>query len=71
MAGELDALTAQVAKNAEVDQSAITLLRGIKAKLDDAIASGDPARVQALADSLGASTDELAAAVIENTPAET
>lgn len=48
--------------------SAITLLQGLKAQLDAAIASGDPAAVQAVADNLGAETDKLAAAVAANTP---
>ena len=69
MAGELDALRAQVARNGEVDASAIVLLRGIKAALDAAIAAGDPAALTALSASLGQSTDALAAAVSENTPA--
>lgn len=69
MAGELDALKAQVQRNADVEESAIVLLQGIKAKLDAAIAAGDPAAIQALADSLGAETDKLAAAVVANTPA--
>jgi hypothetical protein len=67
MAGELDALRAQVARNTEVDASAIVLLRGIKAALDAAIAAGDPAALTELSNSLGASTDQLAAAVAENT----
>ena len=63
----LDALTAQVAKNTEVDESAIVLLQGLKAKLDEAITSGDPAAIQALSDQLGASTQKLADAVAANT----
>jgi uncharacterized small protein (DUF1192 family) len=69
MAGELDALRAQVARNTDVDSAAVALLRGIKAKLDAAIAAGDPAALQALSDTLGSSTDSLAAAITENTPA--
>jgi hypothetical protein len=69
MAGELDALRVQVSRNAEVDASAIVLLRGIKAALDAAIAAGDPAALTELSNSLGASTDALAQAVTENTPA--
>lgn len=64
----LDSLTAAVAKNDEVINSAVTLLQGLKAKLDEAIASGDPAKVQALSDSLGADTQQLADAVAANTP---
>jgi len=69
MAGELDALKAQVARNTEVEESAILLLNGLKEKLDAAIAAGDPAALQALSDALGAETDKLAAAVAANTPA--
>lgn len=69
MAGELDALKAAVAHNTDVEESAIALLQGLKAKLDAAIAAGDPAALQALSDTLGAETDKLAAAVTANTPA--
>lgn len=67
----LDNLRAQVERNTSVTDSAITLLQGLKAQLDNAIASGDPAAVQAVADNLGAETDKLAAAVTANTPAAT
>ncbi len=63
----LDDLKAQVARVKDVDDSAVALLKGLKAKLDAAIASGDPAAVQALSDELGKDTDGLAAAVSENT----
>jgi uncharacterized alpha-E superfamily protein len=69
MANELDDLKAAVAKDTEVDQSAITLLNGLKAKLDAAIASGDPAQLTALSAQLGTNTDALAAAIAANTPA--
>lgn len=69
MAGELDALTAQVARNTDVETSAIVLLNGIKAQLDAAILSGDPTKLTALAATLGTSADALAAAVVANTPA--
>lgn len=70
MGQELDDLKAAVAKDTEVDQSAITLLNGLKQKLDDAIASGDPAALQALSDQLGSNAQALADAVTANTPAE-
>lgn len=70
MAGELDNLKAQVAKNTDVIGSAKTLIVGIKAKLDAAIASGDPAQLQALSDQLAADDQGLADAVAANTPAE-
>jgi hypothetical protein len=70
MAGELEALRTEVQNNANVTQSAITLLQGLKAQLDSAIASGDMSQVQALSDQLGASDVNLAAAVTANTPQE-
>jgi ATP/maltotriose-dependent transcriptional regulator MalT len=65
----IDNLRAQVERNNSVTESAITLLQGIKTQLDNAIASGDPAAIQALSDTLGTETDKLAAAVVANTPA--
>jgi len=69
MAGELDALTAQVTKNTDVEASAVVLIQGIAQKLADAIASGDPAKLTALQGQLSTSADALAAAVAANTPA--
>ena len=65
---ELDELKAEVARNTTVDASAIALLKGIKAKLD--AAGTDPVALKELRDSLARDTDALAAAVVENTPAE-
>lgn len=64
-------LTAKVAANTTVEQSAVTLIQGLKAQLD-ALANQDtidPADVKALADKLGTDDDSLAAAVTANTPA--
>lgn len=70
MASTLDSLTAAVARNTDVTGSAVTLLQGLKTKLDELIAAGsNPAALQALADSLGADTQKLADAVVVNTPA--
>lgn len=69
MAGELDALKAAVQRNSDVEDSAIVLLKGLKDALDAAIASGDPAALTALSDSIGSKADELGAAVVANTPA--
>ena len=69
MANELDDLKAAVANNTSVIGSAITLLQGLKAKLDAAIASGNPAALTALSAELGAQDTALAAAVTANTPA--
>lgn len=67
MAGELDTLTAQVARNTDVIQSALTLIKGLKAALD--AAGTDPAKLAALSSTLSQQDDALAAAVAENTPA--
>lgn len=67
LSAQLDALAAAVAKNAEVDASAITLIKGIAAAL--VAAKDDPAKVQALADELVQKNAALAQAVVENTPA--
>lgn len=66
---ELDDLKAAVAKNTDVEESAIVLLNGLKVKLDAAIAAGDPAALKALSDELGSETGRLADAVTANTPA--
>ena len=70
VAGELQALQANVAKNTDVVESAIVLLGNIKTLLDAAIASGDPKALQALSDTLGAENQKLADAIAENTPVE-
>lgn len=62
-------LRAKVAEQTSVINSAVELLRGLKAKLDEAIATGDPAALQALSDEIGANTTTLSTAVVENTPA--
>lgn len=70
MSAQIDELTAKVAANTDVIESAITLIEGIKAALDAAIANSfDPVAIQALSDQLGAEDDKLAAAVAANTPA--
>ncbi len=69
LAQELETLKQQVAANTTVIGSAKDLLVGLKKKLDDAIASGDPAQLTALSDELKTQDDALAAAVVANTPA--
>lgn len=69
MSTVLDELKAAVAQSETVTQSAIVLLQGLKQKLDDAIASGDPAQLQALSAEIGQNTQALADAVTANTPA--
>jgi hypothetical protein len=66
MAASLASLQAQVQKTTDVEASAILLIQGIAAQL--AAAKEDPAAIQALADSLKAKTDDLAAAIVANTP---
>ena len=68
MSQAMDDLEAQVAANADVVSSAVTLIQGIAAQL--AAAGTDPAKLKALQDSLKSSDDALAAAVAANTPAE-
>ena len=65
----IDDLRARVEANRSVVDSAVTLLAGLKKALDDAIASGDPAALQAISDDLANETSSLAAAVAANTPA--
>jgi len=67
MALDLSALEAEVARDQTVNASAITLLSSLAAQLE--ALKNDPAAIQALADSLKASQDALAAAVVANTPA--
>lgn len=69
MAGELDALEAQVAQENTVIDSAITLLSQLHTMLQDAINSGNPARIQAVVDEIAAKQQALADAVTANTPA--
>ncbi len=66
VAGELAALQVEVAENKSVMESAVLLLQGLKAALDDA--GTDPAALAALSAELDANTNALAAAVTTNTP---
>jgi hypothetical protein len=65
---QLDALTAEVTRNTEVDAGAIALINGLAAKIVEL--KNDPVALQALADSMKSSSDALAAAVSANTPSE-
>ena len=67
----LENLTREVSEATTVQKAAAALLASLKARLDEAIATGDMTRVQALADELDASSNDLAAAVAANTPADT
>lgn len=67
MAGELDALTAQVTANTDAEAGAILVLNDLHARL---VAAGtDPTKLAALTASLSTSKDALAAAIVANTPA--
>ena len=63
----LDDLTAQVAANRTISQSALTLINGIADRIT--AAGTDPAALAALTASLKSDDDALAAAVAANTPA--
>lgn len=69
MTKALDDLTAAVAAESTVVDSAIALLQGLKAQLD--AAGTDPAALKALSDSIAAKTAQLSQAVVDNTPAAT
>lgn len=72
MALDLSVLTAEVARNRSVDGSAAALIRGIVQRIADAIAADDltdTTNLNALMADLSSSTDDLSAAVSENTPA--
>lgn len=67
LSAELDALTAQVKANTDVEASAVILIQGLAAKIT--AAATDPVALKALASSLNAEAVTLAAAVAANTPA--
>lgn len=65
MAGELENLQREVAETAGVVDSAIVFIKGLKDKLDEAIAAGNPEALAALSAELDAKQAELAAAIAE------
>jgi hypothetical protein len=73
----LDALAAAVARETDVDASAVALINGfaarVQAAVDAAVANGataaELAPVQAEVDAMKVNADALAAAVTANTPA--
>lgn len=72
MALDLTQLQAEVARNRTVDGSAAVLIRGIADRIAAAIVADDIAdatNINALVDDLRSSSDDLSAAVSENTPA--
>lgn len=68
MTNQLDALKAQVAANKDATESAITLIKGLAVKIE--ACKTDPVAIQALVDDLKGQQDNLAAAVVANTPSE-
>jgi len=67
MSAELDALSAQVTQNTDVEGSAVVLLQGLSTQI--AALKSDPVKLQALSDSLKTSASSLADAITANTPA--
>lgn len=68
MAGELERLQTEVTEMSSAVDSAIALIGGLAQQIRDLVAAGDPAALTALADSLDSKANELAAAVVANTP---
>jgi septal ring factor EnvC (AmiA/AmiB activator) len=68
MSEQLDKLTQEVAENKTVMASAVTLLQGLKQRLDEA--GTDATKLAELSAELDSNTNALAAAVAANTPAE-
>lgn len=68
MAGEIDKLESDVAAEETVLGGVTSLLSGLKAELDAAIAANDMSRVSAVSAKIEADTAALSAAVVANTP---
>lgn len=70
---DISALTAAVASEVTVEQSAITLLTGLTTEINNLIASSgntvDPAALAAIVTQITNSSTALANAVAQNTPA--
>lgn len=65
----LDELKAAVTENVTVGQSAITLLNGLTAKIQELVDAGaDPAAIQEVLDAITADTQALSEAITANTP---
>lgn len=69
MATAIEDLVREVAESRTVQESAIALLNGLKTALDAAIAANDMSAVIAAAADLDAQQQELANAILANTPA--
>ena len=75
MAAEIDALTTEVTETVGIIQSAVTLINGISARIQEAVDAAlaanpgaDLTPLVALTTDLNASSEALAAAVTANTP---
>lgn len=68
MSQQIDALVTQVSETNSVMDSAIVLLRGLKQRLDEA--GTDPVKLEELRAALDSKEQELAQAIVENTPAQ-
>ena len=69
MAATIDDVIAAAAAEKAVDDSVVALLNQLTQLLQAAIATNDPAKVQAALDAINANKQELADAVTANTPA--
>jgi hypothetical protein len=58
-----------VTNETNVEQAAATLLQELSNELKAAVAAGDPAKMQELADAINANASALAQAIVANTPA--
>lgn len=67
MSQQMDDLTKQVAANTTVIEGAVSLIAGLRQQIIDA--GTDPAKLQALTDSMAAEDAKLSAALVDNTPA--
>lgn len=64
---KMEEILAAVAVQNEVVLSVVTLLNGLHAKLDEAIAANDPVKMKEVSDAIAANTQKLAEAVAANT----
>lgn len=65
----LDDVLADVSAEKTVEDGLVTLVQGIKAQLDAAVAAGDLNKVAQIAASLEANTQTMSDAIVANTPA--
>lgn len=71
MAATLDDVVSKITNISNLEDALIASNKLLSDKLDAAIATGDMAKVQAIADALDADAAKLAAATVANTPAAT